>query len=152
MLMGLGSKLIYKNWDFSFSMRASLGNYVYNDNLAGSLNVGEGAIYTLGYLGNRPKEAVSLGLTNPLTEQYFSDYFVQNASFLKMDNITLGYSFDGLFKCAKYHGLSGRIYATVQNVFTITKYDGIDPEISSGIDNSLYPRPFTTVLGLSLNF
>ena len=69
-----------------------------------------------------------------------------------MDNITLGYSFDGLFKGGKYNGISGRIYATVQNVFTITKYDGIDPEISSGIDNSLYPRPFTTVLGLSLNF
>ena len=151
-LMGLGSKLIYKQWDFSFSMRASFGNYVYNDNLAGSLNVGDGSIYTLGYVGNRPTEAVALGLTNPLTEQFFSDYFVQNASFLKMDNITLGYSFDGLFKGAKYNGISGRVYATVQNVFTITKYDGIDPEISSGIDNSLYPRPFTTVLGLSLNF
>ena len=151
-LMGFGSKLIYKNWDFSFSMRASLGNYVYNDNLAGSLNVGSGAIYTLGYLGNRPTEAVALNLTNPLTEQFFSDYFVQNASFLKMDNITLGYSFDGLFKGGKYNGISGRVYATVQNVFTITKYDGIDPEIPSGIDNSLYPRPFTTVLGLSLNF
>ena len=150
--MGFGSKLIYKNWDFSFSARASLGNYVYNDNLAGSLNVGEGAIYTLGYVGNRPVEAVNLNLTNPLTEQFFSDYFVQNASFLKMDNITLGYSFDGLFKGGKYNGISGRVYATVQNVFTITKYDGIDPEISSGIDNSLYPRPFTTVLGLSLNF
>ncbi len=150
--MGLGSKVLYKNWDFSFSMRASLGNYVYNDNLAGSLNVGQGAIYSLGYLGNRPTEAVNLGLTNPLTEQFFSDYFVQNASFLKMDNITLGYSFNGLFKGGKYNGISGRVYATVQNVFTITKYDGIDPEISSGIDNSLYPRPFTTVLGLSLNF
>ena len=150
--MGLGSKVIYKAWDFSFSMRASFGNYVYNDNLAGSLNVGQGAIYSLGYLGNRPKEAVELGLTNPLTEQYYSDYFVQNASFLKMDNITLGYSFDGLFKGGKYNGISGRVYATVQNVFTITKYDGIDPEIASGIDNSLYPRPFTTVLGLSLNF
>ena len=150
--MGFGSKLIYKSWDFSFSARASFGNYVYNDNLAGSLNVGEGAIYTLGYVGNRPVEAVNLNLTNPLTEQFFSDYFVQNASFLKMDNITLGYSFDGLFKGGKYNGISGRVYATVQNVFTITKYDGIDPEISSGIDNSLYPRPFTTVLGLSLNF
>ena len=150
--MGLGSKLMYKNWDLSFSMRASLGNYVYNDNLAGSLNVGQGAIYSLGYLSNRPKEAVELGLTNPLTEQFFSDYFVQNASFLKMDNITLGYSFDRLFKGKKYNGISGRVYATVQNVFTITKYDGVDPEIASGIDNSLYPRPFTTVIGLSLSF
>ena len=150
--MGLGSKFLYKNWDLSFSMRASLGNYVYNDNQAGPSNVGPGAIYALKYLGNRPVESVELGFTNPLTEQYYSDYFVQNASFLKMDNITLGYSFSGLFKGASYGGISGRVYATVQNVFTITKYKGIDPEIPSGIDNNLYPRPFTTVLGLNLNF
>lgn len=150
--MGFGSKLIYKGWDFSFSMRASLGNYVYNNNLSSALNVGTGAVYSLGYLSNRPLEAVALGLTNPLTEQFFSDYFVQNASFLKMDNITLGYSFGGLFKGGSYKGISGRVYATVQNVFTITDYSGLDPEIPSGIDNSLYPRPFTTVLGLSLNF
>lgn len=150
--MGFGSKLTYKGWDFSFSMRASLGNYVYNDNLAGACNVGTGAIYTLGYLGNRPTDAVKLGFTNPSTEQFFSDYFVENASFLKMDNITLGYSFNSLFRGAKYKGISGRVYATVQNVFTITNYSGIDPEVPSGIDNSLYPRPFTTVIGLSLNF
>jgi hypothetical protein len=69
-----------------------------------------------------------------------------------MDNITLGYSFDGLFGGSKYKGISGRIYATVQNVFTITNYSGIDPEVASGIDNSIYPRPFTTVIGLNLNF
>lgn len=150
--MGIGSKLIYKNWDFSFSMRASLGNYVYNDNLSSSINVGTGIVYALGYLTNRPKEAVELGLTNPLTEQFYSDYFVQNASFLKMDNITLGYTFNNLFKGRSYKGISGRVYATAQNVFTITNYTGIDPEIKDGIDKSLYPRPFTTVLGLSLNF
>ena len=150
--MGFGSKLMYKNWDFSFSMRASLGNYVYNDNLAGSCNIGTGSVYALSYAGNRLKDAVKLGFTNPLTEQFFTDYFVENASFLKMDNITLGYSFDGLFGGSKYKGISGRIYATVQNVFTITNYSGIDPEVASGIDNSLYPRPFTTVIGLNLNF
>ena len=150
--MGFGSKLMYKNWDFSFSMRASLGNYVYNDNFAGSCNVGTGSVYALGYLGNRPKDAVKLGFNNPLTQQFFTDYFVENASFLKMDNITLGYSFDGLFGGSKYKGISGRIYATVQNVFTITNYSGIDPEVASGIDNSIYPRPFTTVIGLNLNF
>ena len=150
--MGFGSKLTWKNWDFSFSGRVSLGNYVYNDNQAGAINVGNGAIYTLGYAGNRTPQAVELGFTSPITEQYFSDYFVQNASFLKLDNITLGYSFDGLFKGQSYKGISGRVYATVQNVFTITKYDGIDPEVNDGIDNSIYPRPFTTVLGLSLNF
>ena len=150
--MGLGSKMIYKNWDFSFAMRASLGNYVYNNNLAGAINVGSGSIYSLGYLANRPKDAVALHLTNPLTEQFYSDAFVENASFLKMDNITLGYSFADLLKSGSYNGISGRVYATVQNVFTITKYNGLDPEIANGIDNSLYPRPFTMVLGLSLNF
>ena len=150
--MGLGSKFIYKNWDLGFTMRASLGNYVYNDNLAGSANCGTGSVYSLSYLGNRPVEAVALGLNNVLTEQVFSDFFVENASFLKMDNITLGYSFDGLFKSGNYSGVSGRVYATVQNVFTITKYSGIDPEVNGGIDNSLYPRPFTTVIGLTLNF
>ena len=78
---------------------------------------------------------------------YMSDYFVQNASFLKCDNITLGYSFDKLFGT-----LSGRVYATVQNVFTITDYKGLDPEVGGGIDNNIYPRPLVSMLGLSLNF
>ena len=69
-----------------------------------------------------------------------------------MDNIPLGYSFDGLFKGGNYSGISGRVYATVQNVFTITNYSGLDPEVNGGIDNSMYPRPFTTVIGLTLNF
>ena len=74
-----------------------------------------------------------------------SDFFVCNASFLKLDNVTLGYSFN-------LDGVSGRAYVTAQNIFTITKYDGLDPEVNGGIDNNLYPRPFTTVLGLNLNF
>lgn len=147
-IMGFASKFTYKNWDLGFSMRASLGNYVYNDSFAGNYNVGKGAIYTLGYLGNRTTDAVALNFQSPLTEQVYSDYFVQDASFLKMDNITLGYSFDKLFGA----NISGRVYATVQNVFTITKYDGIDPEVAGGIDNNLYPRPITSILGLSLNF
>ena len=85
-------------------------------------------------------------------DNVLSDYFVQNASFLKCDNITLGYSFNNLFKAAKYKGVSGRIYVAASNVFTITKYDGLDPEVEGGIDNNIYPRPFNTMLGLSLNF
>jgi iron complex outermembrane receptor protein len=146
--MGFSSKLQYKNWDLGFNLRASLGNYVYNDNFSGQQNVGQGAIYTLAYLVNRPLDDVKLGFRSPLTNQYYSDYFVQNASFLKLDNITLGYNFATLFGAK----ISGRIYGTVQNVLTITKYDGIDPEVASGIDNNIYPRPFTTVLGLNLNF
>lgn len=81
----------------------------------------------------------------------FSDYFVQNASFLKCDNITLGYSFNNLLKSGKWKGIDGRLYVTASNVFTITKYDGLDPEVASGIDNNLYPRPFSFVVGLNLN-
>ena len=77
-----------------------------------------------------------------------SDYYVTNASFLKCDNITIGYSFNKLGNW----NISGRAYATAQNVFTITKYKGIDPEVSGGYDGAIYPRPFTGIMGISLNF
>ena len=77
-----------------------------------------------------------------------SDYWIENASFLKLDNITLGYSFPRLFG----YDINGRIYATVQNVWTWTKYSGIDPEVNGGYDGDIYPRALTTILGLSLNF
>jgi iron complex outermembrane receptor protein len=99
-----------------------------------------------GYLTNRPLNVLEKGWKT--YDAILSDYFVQNASFLKCDNITLGYSFDKLFNTK----ISGRVYATASNVFTITNYKGIDPEVSYGIDNSLYPRPFTALLGVSLNF
>ena len=86
------------------------------------------------------------------TYDALTDYFVENASFLKCDNITLGYSFENLFKGGSYKGISGRVYATASNVFTITKYDGLDPEVSGGIDNVIYPRPLSLLLGVSLNF
>ena len=81
------------------------------------------------------------------SEQMASDYFLENASFLKMDNLTLGYSFQNLF-AAK---LSGRISASVQNVFTISKYSGLDPECGA-IDSNIWPRPRTYTIGLNLNF
>jgi iron complex outermembrane receptor protein len=80
-----------------------------------------------------------------------SDYYVTNASFLKCDNITLGYSFSDLFKANSFHGLSGRVFATCNNVFTITKYKGIDPEIGNGVDQNMYPRPISFIVGLNLN-
>ena len=146
--MGLSSKLQYKSWDLGFSMRASLGNYVYNNVAAGGMNVGAGSVYTLGFLGNRQYDAVNRGFTNPAEQQYYSDYFVENASFLKLDNVTLGYSFDKIWDA----NISGRIYATVQNVMTITNYTGIDPEVAGGIGGDMYPRPITTIVGLTLNF
>ena len=144
---GFTSKLMYKNWDFSFSLRASFDNYVFNDLEAGASNISSSQVLAQsGYLSNRP-----LNVLEKAWQTYdwvLSDYFVQNGSFLKCDNITLGYSFDKLFGA----NIGGRVYATASNVFTITNYKGIDPEVAGGIDNSLYPRPFTALLGLSLNF
>ena len=81
-----------------------------------------------------------------------SDYFIHNASFLRCDNITLGYSFQNLWKTQTYKGVGGRVYATVQNPFIISKYKGLDPEVKRGIDANPYPRAMTFLLGLSLQF
>ena len=147
-LMGFTSKLIYKNWDFSFSLRASLGNYAYNAVDAGNSNVEVERLYNGSSWHNVPTMVLEKKWNYVSTEDGLSDYFIQNASFLKCDNITVGYSFEKLFSLP----ISGRIYATAQNVFTITKYKGIDPEINGGYDGNIYPRPFTGVLGLNLNF
>lgn len=146
-LMGLSSKLIYKAWDLSMTFRASFNNYVYNDVEASNSDLTQ--LYINSYLGNRTLSAFDTNFGYaPSNTTYLSDYFVQNASFLKLDNISLGYSFSRLFG----GNTSGRVFGTVQNVFTITKYKGLDPEISSGIDNNIYPRPMTVLVGLSLNF
>lgn len=140
--MGFTSKLMWKNWDFSFSLRASIGNYVYNDNDGCNANLD---IYsTLGFFSNRPMSALDTQFFGT-GEYYASDYYVQNASFLRCDNITLGYSF-------KSKVVNGRVYATVQNPFVITGYNGIDPEVNGGIDNNIYPRPLVSLIGLTLDF
>ncbi len=147
-LMGLTSRLSYKSWDFSFSLRASLNNYVYNSVEAGGSDCNPTSIYSFGALNNRPLMGVANNIQSKNDNTLLSDYFVQNASFMKCDNITLGYSFKKLFGAP----IGGRIYAAVQNVFTISKYKGLDPEVENGLDNNIYPRPLTTLIGLSLNF
>lgn len=147
-LMGLTSKLIYKNWDLSFSLRASLGNYNYNAVECSNSNLSSSSTYSGSTWHNvldmaRPKNWQQVSSTDAL-----SDYFIQNASYLKCDNITLGYSFDKIGALA----LGGRIYFTAQNVFTVTKYKGLDPEVNGGYDSNIYPRPFMGILGVSLNF
>ncbi len=145
--MGLTSQLSYKNWDFSFALRGSFGNYVYN-NVQSNREAWDGSqMYDqAGFLKNR---LTSASFTNFGTSQYRSSYYIQNASFVRMDNISLGYTFNKLFTEKQ----NARIYCTVQNPFVITKYKGLDPEINSGgIDNNIYPRPTTFMLGLSLNF
>ncbi len=143
-LAGFSSYLTYKNWDLNIAGRFSFGNYVYNNIQS------NGAIYSrmydnTGFYSNIPSDVSKTNFRNP---QYFSDYYVQNASFMKLDNITLGYNFKKLW----HNRIDLRLYAIVQNVFTITKYKGLDPEIFNGIDNNFYPRPRNFVFGVNLGF
>ena len=150
-IMGLTTKFIYKNWDFSAAFHASIGNYVYYDflnNKAELMKINDTNLYR-----NTTAEAVNLGFMGTTDDPTnLSDYFVRNASYLKCSNMTLGYSFPALIKAGAEKICSGRIYFTVQNPFIITKYKGIDPEVSSGIDSNPYPRPISFQLGLNLNF
>ena len=151
--MGLSSRLEYKRFDLGMSFRANFGNYIFNDVLRGSSNVGEtGAWVQQAYMANHLKDAMDRNWQTWELTANQSDYYVQNASFLKCDNITLGYSFDSLFKGNNYKGIGGRVYATCSNVFTITKYKGIDPEIGNGVDQNMYPRPISFIFGVNFNF
>lgn len=142
-IFGLSSSLRYKKWTLGMSMRANVGNYVYN-----GMSMNTGAWSTVSYnayqLNNMSKSFLKTGFQE---RQYLSDYYVENASFLKMDNITLGYNFGRINKWCSLN-----ISAMVQNVFTITGYDGVDPEIANGIDVSFYPRPRTYSISLGLEF
>lgn len=151
--MGLTMKFLYKNWDLSFALRSAIGNYVYYDFLANKAVISTSGLYSNSAYSNTTQAAVDLGFTGTGTgSPFLSDYFVRNASYLKCQNITLGYSFPALLKYNNQDYFSGRVFFTVQNPFIITKYKGLDPEISSGIDNNPYPRPMSFQLGLNLNF
>ena len=146
-LFGLSTRLQYKKWDLGIGLRANVGNYVFNQ-----LKMGHRSLEFIGtgtnFMSNSMPYAYEVNY-KPSDKTYdaLTDYFVENASFIKCDNITLGYSFDKLF-----NRLGGRVYASATNVFTITKYKGLDPEVNGGIDGNIYPRPLTLLLGLSLNF
>ena len=142
-LLGLSSYMYYGNWDLGFTMRASIGNYAYNN--VASANGNQDNLYDLGTIRNAHSSLLDTNFRNP---QYWSDYYIQDASFLKMDNITLGYNFENI----KNGDVRLRLYSTIQNVFTVTDYDGLDPEINGGIDNNFYPRPQTVLFGFNVNF
>lgn len=142
--MGFSSRLNYKKWDFSFSGRINVGNFVYN-NVSSSQGIYNDLYATTYYLQNLNSNVKE---SNFMNAQYFSDYYVHNASFLRMDNITLGYNFDNV----GINKLNIHLYATVQNAFVITKYNGLDPEVGNGIDNNIYPRPRTFVVGVNATF
>jgi hypothetical protein len=144
-LMGINSDLGYKRFDFSFSGRVSLGNYNYNNVAAGSTY--RGLYSSLGYLSNQTTNASVTQFTTALMTNQ-SDYYIQNASFFKMDNMNLGYTFPNYVK----NKLKLRLSLGVQNVFTITPYKGLDPEISGGLDNNFFPRARIYQLGLNASF
>lgn len=139
-IFGHSSYLTYRHFDFGFTLRAYTGNYVYNNvasNLGTYSEVTRGSPYNL---------HTSVLKTNFATPQYLSDYYVEKASFLRMDNLTVGYSFD-------LKGVPARVFGALQNAFTITGYDGVDPTAgTNGIDNNLYPRSRTFTSGLSVQF
>ena len=159
--MGFQMKFQFYDFDLGMSFRANIGNYVYNDVKASNLqnvtrenfnknNYVQGILrdcFTTYYVDNMRSDGI---YSDPEGSQKFdkwfmTDYFVENASFLRCDNITLGWSF-------QRPKLSGRVYGTVSNPFVISKYSGLDPEVAGGIDNNIYPRSMTTVLGINLQF
>nr|WP_319265107.1 TonB-dependent receptor [uncultured Draconibacterium sp.] len=138
-IVGFSNYMTYNNFDFSFSLKANIGNNVYNN--VASLRMATQRITS----DNVPRNVLSSTLeTGFVQPQYFSDYFVEDASFVRLQNVTLGYTF-GLSKT------QARLYLTGQNLFVITDYSGIDPE-NTGIDSDMYPRAKTYMLGLSINF
>ena len=136
-IIGLNTELSYKKWTLSAAFRSFLGNYVYN-NVASNTEM-KADMWTNNFICNRVSTAP---YSNFQQAQYKSDYYVQNASFLKLDKITLAYNIAPWV----------RVNFTAQNVFTITKYDGVDPEVANGIDNNMYPRSRNFILGASFNF
>ena len=174
--MGLQTKFQFYGFDLGITMRANIGNYVYNDVLAGNLqwveadkvfqnqnggyhsvlqsafncyygdNMRSDDIRT--YVWNKETQAYEVGVEKGAlvknSNWYASDFFVEKASFLRIDNITLGYSFNKT--------VQGRAYITVSNPCVFSAYKGLDPEVGGGIDNNIYPRSMTTVMGVSLQF
>jgi len=145
--MGLNTNLSYKKWTLSASARASLGNYVY-DNVSSNYEM-QADMWTNSFVANRVKSAIK---SNFSQAQYQSDYYIHNASFIKLDKVTLAYQVASWVS----------VHATAQNILTVTKYKGMDPEVSTydtnsskatlGIDNNLYPRPISFLIGANFNF
>ena len=141
---GISSRFEHKSWDASFAARANLGNYVYN-NVASNNAILSQVFDNTGFLTNPTSYIFDAPFQNA---QYRSDHYLENASFIRLDNVSVGYTVEDFLDVVS----SLRISGTVQNVFTLTEYSGQDPEVFGGIDNNLYPRPRTFLLGLNLNF
>ena len=135
--LGVNTELSYKKWTLSASARANFNNYVYNNVASDGEMIAD--LWTNNFISNRVATAP---YSNFSQARYISDYYVRNATFFKLDRVTLAYELTDW----------ARVHFTAQNLLTITDYDGLDPEVSGGIDNNMYPRPRTFLLGVSLNF
>jgi iron complex outermembrane receptor protein len=140
--MGLTNSFTYKDFDFSFTWRGSFGGYMYNNTQSASGFRTAGTVTPQPYYSNFNANVLESEFVN---NQFFSDYYIRSADFVRLDNIAVGYLF-----AMEEVDLRATLAAT--NVLTITNYEGLDPEIAGGIDNNFYPRPRTFTLGLNLRF
>ena len=143
--LGLNTKLRWKRLDLTVSGHGNFGTYNYNAVAASGSALSATSVYVSETLVNRLRCALDTGFQIP---QPYSDYFIQNASFFRIDSVVLGWTFDSLFKSRA----NGRIYLNVQNPLVMTSYTGLDPEVFGGHDGTLYPRPITYMLGVTFNF
>ena len=144
---GFNTNLSWKNWTAALSGHASLGNWVYNNVASDTEMLAD--LWTNQFVSNRVSSAPKSMFSQA---QYLSDYYLQDGSFVKLDNFTLGYTIPSLFYVTADRPFSLNIFGTVQNICTFTRYTGIDPEIFGGIDGTVYPRPRTFILGAKVNF
>ena len=145
-LLGLNTQITYKKYSLGMAGHGSFGNYLYN-NFNSNHGVLRSVKNPLNFISNASVDYRATGFSN---NQYLSDYYIENASFFRLDNINIGYNYGKVWK----NKASLKISASIQNVFVITKYKGLDPEISgdSGVDNNIYPRPRVFSLGANLDF
>ena len=146
-IMGLNTSLNYKKWDLAIVTRASIGNYAYNNVASGTAYLNGIIPTTNNFLFNIHSDYLTTGFENFTDSNLLSNHYIQEASFFKVDNITFGYTLDNAIENVLF-----RFYGSIQNVATITDYEGLDPEITGGIDNSFYPRPRSFVFGVNIDF
>jgi len=147
MFLGVSTSVTWKKWNAGFSARANIGNYMYN-NVFSNTGTQRNIINPIGILDNGSRNVLETNFTGNGDQYLLSDYYVENASFLRMDFVNLGYDAGEVIS----KGTHLRIGATIQNMFTITKYKGVDPEVPGGIDNNFYPRPRIYSINLNLDF
>ncbi len=145
--VGLTTSVTYKKWSLGIVARANFNNYVYN-NVRSASGTRRNILNPIGVIQNGSTEVLSTNLSGNGDAYYISNYWIENASFIKIDNINIGYNFGKVFNNKANLRLSGNI----QNVATITKYSGLDPEVFGGIDNNIYTRPRVFTLGIGLDF